>query len=187
MRHSLLLFSTLVAGCTVGPDYAPPQPGLTPAFIHAAAIDIRSADADWWRGFNDPLLAELVGKAVAGNTDLAQARARIDQSRAAARAAGAALLPAVDATGSVTSASQSRETSIGRATKVLGLGRSYTEYAVGAQASWEVDLFGGLRRGRTRRPRRRPGCRGRGRRRGGRGDGRRLPGFAWFAGAARRR
>ena len=61
--------------------------------MHANAIGVGAPDSDWWRGFGDPLLATLVAQAVAGNTDVAQAQARIDQSRAAARAAGAALLP----------------------------------------------------------------------------------------------
>lgn len=148
MRPTLILACLTAAGCTVGPDYARPDPAVTPAFLHVAAIDTRGADADWWRGFDDPLLVLLVNKAVAGNTDLAQARARIEQSRAAARGAGAALLPTVDATGSVTSTSQSRDNAIGRITRAVGAPRGHTEYAIGTQASWEIDMFGGLRRRR---------------------------------------
>ncbi|MFW2853033.1 efflux transporter outer membrane subunit [Sphingomonas sp. TX0543] len=144
----LLLAPVTLAGCTVGADYVRPQPAIAPAFGHAALIERRDADAAWWRGFNDPLLATLVDRTVARNTDLAQARARIDQSRAAARAAGAALLPAADAAATATTVSQSRNTAIGRITRAVGAERGYTEYAVGTQASWEIDLFGGLRRGR---------------------------------------
>ncbi|WP_174287402.1 efflux transporter outer membrane subunit [Sphingomonas bacterium] len=144
----LLLAPLALAGCTVGPNYVRPDPAVVPAFRHAAAIDPRAADADWWRGFGDPLLVTLVDRAVAGNTDLAQARARIDESRAAARAARAALLPVLDATGSATTVSQSRDSAIGRIMQAVGGPRGYTEYAVGTQASWEIDLFGGLRRGR---------------------------------------
>jgi NodT family efflux transporter outer membrane factor (OMF) lipoprotein len=138
----------VVAGCAVGPDYARPVAPLAPAFAQPAAIDTRRTDADWWRGFDDPLLSTLVDRAVANNTDLAQARARIDQSRAAARAAGAAMLPTIDASGGVSTLSQSRDTAIGRITRAIGAPRGSTEYAIGAQASWEIDLFGGLRRGR---------------------------------------
>lgn len=148
-KRSILLLVTgmTIAGCTVGPEYARPSLSLAPAFIHAEAIDTRSSDANWWRGFDDPLLVMLVDRAIAENTDLAQARARIDQSRAAARAAGAALLPTVDATGGATTMSQSRATAIGRITRAIGAPRSSSEYAIGTQASWEVDLFGGLRHG----------------------------------------
>lgn len=148
MRLLPILFLAALAGCTVGPDYRPPAAGLTATYMHANAIGVGAPDSDWWRGFGDPLLATLVAQAVAGNTDVAQAQARIDQSRAAARAAGAALLPVLDATGGVTTISQSRETAIGRVTRELGIGRGYTEYFVGTQALWEVDLFGGRRRGR---------------------------------------
>lgn len=144
----LLVAALSIAGCTVGPEYRRPEPAMAPAFLRAAAIDTRGADASWWRGFDDPLLVTLVDRAVAGNTDLAQARARIDQSRAAARAAGAALLPVLDGTGGVTTLSQSRDTAIGRITRAVGGPRGYTEYAVGTAASWEIDLFGGLRRDR---------------------------------------
>lgn len=137
-----------VAGCAVGPDYTPRAAPLAPAFAHAATIDARNADANWWRGFNDPLLVTLVNRAVANNTDLAQARARIEQSRAAARAAGAAMLPTFDASGNASTLSQSRNAAIGRITRAVGAPRGSDDYAIGTQASWETDLFGGLRRGR---------------------------------------
>jgi NodT family efflux transporter outer membrane factor (OMF) lipoprotein len=82
------------------------------------------------------------------NLDLAQARARILQSRATARAAGAALLPLASAEGSVADVQQSLQSPIGEIGRHLpGYQRSYDDYALGAAASWEVDLFGGLRRG----------------------------------------
>jgi NodT family efflux transporter outer membrane factor (OMF) lipoprotein len=149
MRLSIpLLGATALSACTVGPTYHPPTPSLTPAFMATASIDSRLDTAAWWNGFQDPLLVALIGKAVANNTDLAQARARLAQSRAAARGAGAALLPTLDGAGSGTTVSQSLQTPIGKVSQVLGLPRGYDEYAVGAQASWEIDLFGGLRRAR---------------------------------------
>src|SRR5471030_2631767 len=105
--HFLLLGATVLTGCAVGPTFHPPVAALTPSFLGAAAIDTQAEPADWWRGFNDPLLASLIARAVASNTDIAQARARLAQSRAAAQGAGAALLPTLDATGDVTTLSQS--------------------------------------------------------------------------------
>lgn len=134
MRVMILLAATVLTGCTVGPDYAPPRIALTPAYLGAATIDGAVADADWWRGFGDPVLVALVERAQAGNTDLAAAHARIDQSRALARAAGAASLPSVDGTSGVETVSQSRETPVGRVTTELGVPRGYTQYDVGAQA-----------------------------------------------------
>lgn len=144
----LLLAAGTLAGCTMGPDYHPPEIGLTPGYMSAAGIAVERENASWWSGFDDPILADLVTRATAGNLDIAQAEARITQARAVARAAGAALLPGIDAAGSVVSASQSRETPVGKITQAFGQPRANTQYAVGAEASWEIDLFGGLRRGR---------------------------------------
>jgi NodT family efflux transporter outer membrane factor (OMF) lipoprotein len=144
--HSLLLATMSLAGCAVGPNNKSPSIDLKRTFASAIAAD--GVDGAWWRGFDDPLLATLVAKAVAQNTDLEQARARIQQSRAAASAAGADLLPSLDGTGGVDRARLSRETAIGHVATAFGLPRDSTEYAAGARASWEIDLFGGLRRGR---------------------------------------
>jgi NodT family efflux transporter outer membrane factor (OMF) lipoprotein len=143
----LLLAAASLAGCAVGPDFQEPNIGLTPKFISAGPVDTRTADANWWKGFHDPVLVTLVDKAIAGNTDLARARARIDQSRATALGADANLLPSIDGTGSATTVGQSLDSPIGTVSRILGLPRDYNEYAVGAQASWELDVFGGLRRG----------------------------------------
>src|ERR1700761_5995866 len=94
-----VIAATSLAGCAVGPDFQPPELALTPNYIGAKAIDTRATNANWWKRFHDPTLAALVDKAIAGNTDLAQARARIIQSRAAALGADASLLPSVDGTG----------------------------------------------------------------------------------------
>lgn len=148
MRLVSLVTLLALSGCAVGPDYVRPEIALTTAFEGSTAIDTAAVDDDWWRGFHDPLLSTLVAKAVADNLDVAQAGARIAQSRAVANAAGAALLPTFDATGGASTVSQSRETPVGRVTTALGVPRGYTQYDVGAGASWEIDLFGGLRRGR---------------------------------------
>jgi NodT family efflux transporter outer membrane factor (OMF) lipoprotein len=144
----LLLAAASLAGCAVGPDFQRPDIALRPKYMSARAVDTRTSDADWWKGFHDPVLVTLVDKAIAGNLDLAQARARIEQSRAAALGADARLLPSVDGTGDVTANRQSLDSPLGAASNILGLPRDYNEYAVGAEASWELDIFGGLRRGR---------------------------------------
>jgi NodT family efflux transporter outer membrane factor (OMF) lipoprotein len=149
MRIIALVFATFcLAGCAVGPDFQQPDVALASKYMSAKAVDTRTADADWWKGFHDPVLVALVDKAISGNTDLTQARARIDQSRAAALGADAKLLPVVDGTGDATAVRQSLDTPIGAVSRILGLPRDYNEYAVGTQAAWEIDVFGGLRRGR---------------------------------------
>ena len=80
------LFLPLLAGCVVGPDYQ------RPASAAPAAQAVATPDG-WWAGFGDPELVRVVVHAQAGNLDIAQAEARVRESRALARAAGAALAP----------------------------------------------------------------------------------------------
>jgi NodT family efflux transporter outer membrane factor (OMF) lipoprotein len=141
------------AALAVGPDYHRPDVPLTPAYQGEAALPRSPAPAApqeaWWRGFGDPGLTRAVERALAQNLDLAQARARVLQSRAVARAAGAALLPQGRATAQAAHVQQSLQSPIGEIARGLpGFERSYGELAVGSEASWEIDLFGGRRRER---------------------------------------
>ncbi len=147
----LTLAASALAGCAVGPSYQRPNLALTAQF-HTLAPTQAAAPAPldaWWRGFNDPGLIRVVERAAAQNLDIEQARARILQSRALAKAAGAALLPQAAATGSAADQQQSLLSPIGEIGRNLpGYKRGVDVYDVGAAASWEIDLFGGLRRER---------------------------------------
>ncbi|MEP7041909.1 MAG: efflux transporter outer membrane subunit [Dokdonella sp.] len=147
------LAACLLGGCAVGPDYHRPDIALTPDYVHAAPAPQQAAKTtaleNWWQGFDDAALLRVVERVQAQNLDLEQARARVLQSRAAARAAGAALLPNANASASAHDVRQSLLNPIGEIGRELpGFARGYDDYAVGAAASWEIDLFGGLRRGR---------------------------------------
>ncbi|MDR3509794.1 MAG: TolC family protein, partial [Caulobacteraceae bacterium] len=155
-RNGLLLAGACalaLGGCAVGPAYQPPSLALNAGFHTPAPIAAPGAQstdmAAWWWGFGDPELSRVVERAMDQNLDLAQARAQVLQSRAAARAAGAALLPHGEANGSVGRGEQSLLSPIGEIGRRLpGYQRDQDLYDVGAAASWEIDLFGGLRRGR---------------------------------------
>ncbi|WP_442679200.1 efflux transporter outer membrane subunit [Sphingomonas sp. ASY06-1R] len=152
-----LLASSLLTGCAVGPDYTAPRLAQPAVFIGQPAVAGRNADgdvppapalADWWQGFHDPLLLQLIARALDNNLDLAQALARVTQSRASLRAANAALLPSGQVTASAAHAHQSLETPQGRILdSVPGFDRNGELYEADVGASWEIDLFGGLRRG----------------------------------------
>lgn len=105
--------------------------------------------AVWWEGFNDPLLSKFVTDALSQNLDLAQATARMTQSRAGLGAASAALLPSANVSGQAARAYQSDETPLGQ---ILSSRPDYNRYGnsyeADLNAGWEIDLFGGLRRGR---------------------------------------
>ena len=147
----LLTSATLASGCTVGPDYHAPVVALPAAFQQqpATAPLADQALADWWDRFDDPLLSRLVEQALAQNLDLAQADARITQARAGVTAAKAALLPVGDLNGQTGHAYQSLETPLGRVlNSAPGYDRSGSSYEVNLASSWELDVFGGLRRSR---------------------------------------
>src|ERR1700689_2388345 len=143
-----------LSACVVGPQYkGPPATNLTD-FHNSAAIDSRQTEAPaapvetWWTGFDDPVLTRIVERALEQNLDLAAALARVDQARAVAREAGAQLLPTASATGSVSPLRQSLNSPIGTIGRHLsGYERNQTLYDADIGALWEIDLFGGLRRG----------------------------------------
>lgn len=145
MAQSTTVSASLAAlialgGCAVGPDYRAPAPDVPAQW--SAATDARALEAavlaEWWRQFHDPLLDALVADALAANRDLATARAQLREARARRGLAGAQLGPTLDA-----SVSGSRSTSEDAA------GNDVTRelYSAGFDASWEPDVFGGLRRG----------------------------------------
>lgn len=140
-------------GCTVGPRYQLPQTQLQP-FHNAPAITARHPDVPppaldvWWDGFHDPELSRIIQRALAQNLDLSEALTRVDQSRAAARQAAAQLKPKGSLDAESESFRQSLESPVGRFGHAFpGYDRNQSYLTLGIAASWEIDLFGGLRRG----------------------------------------
>ncbi|MEO7051705.1 MAG: TolC family protein [Rhodanobacter sp.] len=131
----------ILAGCaSVGPDYhaeKPPTPqwqGLDAAQESSAAFQ-----AAWWKQFNDPTLDALIRRAASNNLDLRIAVARLHESRALLGVARSNQLPNIDAGIDYTrSRGQQPGFSDQRST--------VTTYQAGFDASWELDLFGGVRR-----------------------------------------
>ena len=151
---ALVVSTSLAAGCAVGPDYHRPQAPLAEQYIGRPAIEARTATTTanfvtWWEGFGDPQLSALVSQALVQNLDMAQAQARVAQARAALGAADAALLPSATLNGQAARAYQSVETPLGQILDATaGYNRYGNSYQANLDASWELDLFGGLRRGR---------------------------------------
>ncbi|BCQ40480.1 hypothetical protein ERHA54_30830 [Erwinia rhapontici] len=146
---ALVVSAGLLAGCAVGPDYHRPDAPLAERYQAQSAVQQRSASrpatfAEWWDGFDDPLLSQFVADALAQNLDLAQATARMAQARAGLGAATAALLPSGNISGQAARAYQSAETPLGQ---VLSATQDYNRYGssdeTNLNASWEIDVFGG--------------------------------------------
>jgi len=153
LTASCTAFGFGLTGCAVGPDYE--TPGIVLAGFHnLASAEHRNVATpapaldQWWTGFNDPILVTVVQRALDQNLDLAAAFARVQQARAAAAGAGAQLLPTFDLDTSVTAQHQSVAGLFGSLANAFpNYNRNWREYTVGAAASWEIDLAGGLQRG----------------------------------------
>jgi NodT family efflux transporter outer membrane factor (OMF) lipoprotein len=147
---SSALLATILAACAVGPDYRKPKEDLAPFHNKPAAASVDNSQTSidqWWTGFSDPVLAEVVERALSQNLDLEASIARVREARAAAAGAGAALLPSFDLDASATYERQSTRSEFGSvASTIPGYSRGIHDYNVGPAASWEIDLFGGLRR-----------------------------------------
>ena len=98
---------------------------------------------DWWTRFNDPLLTEIVERAITNNLSYAMAQERLLQARWAYAASFGGLLPSVGVGGAMTRAGYHKETSKGAASR----GNIHSSsYQGGFDATWEIDIFGGTRR-----------------------------------------
>jgi NodT family efflux transporter outer membrane factor (OMF) lipoprotein len=144
----------VTAGCAVGPDYKRPRIEAPAVFMGQQAIDGRPATqsvelAIWWQGYQDPLMTRFIERALTQNLSLAQAQARLAQAKAAYRGAWAALLPRGDLQAEGARARQSLQTPLGQLLNATpNYDRDSNYYEGDVTASWEVDVFGGLRRGK---------------------------------------
>ena len=141
-----LLLSAALAACAVGPTYNMPKNDLAPFHHKPALASIKGGQVsidEWWTGFTDPMLTEVVQRALNQNLDLATSFARVQQARAAAAGVGAALLPTADFNASASYERQSLRSPLGEiARTVPGYSRSIRDFNVGPAASWELDVAG---------------------------------------------
>ena len=138
----------VLAGCAaVGPDYQKPELAVPDAW-HASAVEgLDTGEANlqaWWAGLGDPDLEELIRRAEAANLDLRLATARIREARARLGLASGEKRPTVDASGSASRSELSDNSPLG---PLAPNGFEATDlYDLGFDASWEIDVFGRIRR-----------------------------------------
>jgi len=141
LKHLTTLVSALaLAACAVGPDYAPPKSASAAAgpFVAAkgpALAPLAPVQGDWWRLYNDPVLDGLIADALAHNTDVRAAVARLAKARAALKETKVDRLPQGGVNGGVTHG------------RDPGDKDSTTSFDAGLDISYEVDLFGRVSRG----------------------------------------
>jgi multidrug efflux pump len=138
----LLLFVLPFAGCTVGPDYKEPEAAMPSGFSNQQQSGFSTLEPErgWWQGFNDETLDRLVERAVTRNHDLRIAAARLREARALRFEAGLDRFPVVTAGGSYTTERSSKAVGAPKGDRDIDL------VDAGFDSSWEIDLFGRVRR-----------------------------------------
>ena len=160
----LLLTASLLIpiGCSVGPNFTRPDPHVPPKWSppSTASHSINTeppAVAAWWATFQEPMLSELIERSTASNLDLRAAVLRITEARAQRDVAAAAFLPSAAANAGYIRQRLSETTPTGAIFTNFGSARipgappisfpnPYNQYQLGGSASWEIDLFGRIRR-----------------------------------------
>ncbi|WP_165855894.1 efflux transporter outer membrane subunit [Marinobacter sp. JSM 1782161] len=143
-KRYLALAPLLLAGCAVGPDYQTPDVQAPEQFSEARdSAPFSAADeARFWGGFNDPVLANLIDDVMTDNQTLQAALARFERADALLRGARADRMPAIGASASA----RSQHLAEAERTSADTGDADVDVYRVSANASWELDLFGRLRR-----------------------------------------
>ncbi|HSZ54415.1 MAG TPA: efflux transporter outer membrane subunit [Tepidisphaeraceae bacterium] len=159
VRFPLPVFAALavavLSGCEVGPDYKTPEQHMPSRWVAPPTTQASIAVPEplqveqWWTTFNDPELDSLVRRAVQSNLNVQLATQRIRQSRATLGIAKAGFWPTIDANGSFThSFSASSGHSVNTASGAVTTVGAHTAdlWQAGFDATWELDIFGGIRR-----------------------------------------
>ena len=144
--RSVPLFSAamlvlLLAGCAVGPSYKRPDANPPATFRNSQSVTNSLGDLPWWQLFQDPVLKGLIQTALTNNYDLRIAVARVEQSRAILAQTRSGYYPQVG-----------YELGVGGGKNVSGNQPAFTgssagkEYFGALDASWEIDLWGRVRR-----------------------------------------
>jgi NodT family efflux transporter outer membrane factor (OMF) lipoprotein len=147
-----VLVSILLVGCSVGPDYQRPTIDLgasfeqlqdNPGWMPANPGD-PGLDEQWWSLFHDPVLDALMVKLNAQNLSIEQAQAQYEQALTSVTSASASLYPSIGINADATRSDA--PIVLPGSSVVAGTNAPYTEYATNLGLSWEIDLWGGIRR-----------------------------------------
>ena len=145
-----LIVAALLTACAVGPDFAPQPAPLPASWIStqddAAVLSTDTPDDAWWERFGDPLLSSLMHRMAQANLDLQTASLRLQQSQAASGVTAAEDFPRLSVEGG---ASRARSSAEGLLDPSGHSGQAaYGVWQGGLQATWELDLWGRIRRQR---------------------------------------
>jgi NodT family efflux transporter outer membrane factor (OMF) lipoprotein len=136
MRVVMLGACVALSACSVGPDYAPPK-AATPAAAFTGDANPQAPSAAWWQDLGDAQLSALIAQGLRDAPQIAVAQARLRQARAGLASSRAAQRPAIGVTAAYLHADLPG----------TPLSNFNEFYNLGFDAQWEVDLWGGKKRG----------------------------------------
>ena len=134
----------LLAGCMMGPDYVRPKIDAPSAFRYEVKEAAETVDTEWWKQFGDPVLDALIAEALANNLNLKVAVANVDQAAGVLTQTRSQLFPQVGYAASGERARSSEATANAELARFAP--NPQTAYQAALTATWEVDLWGRIRR-----------------------------------------
>lgn len=144
MRHFFLLaYAFVLTGCMIGPDYHRPAIDKPNSFRYAAMEAEDTSNLPWWRQFHDPVLDDLINEALANNKNIKIAAANIEQAAGILTKVRSPLFPQLSYGGSATS---QRGSELNATPIPSYVPNPQNAFQVFAGATWEIDLWGRIRR-----------------------------------------
>ena len=142
MRKAVILLIALsVAGCAVGPDYKRPVVDSPQSFRFEAKDVAETANTEWWKQFNDPVLDQLIADALANNKNVKIAAANIAQAQGLLMTTRSGFYPQVGYGGTASRQHLSENGGVAAPHH-----NPFSNYELFGNASWEIDLWGRIRR-----------------------------------------
>ena len=138
------LAGALAAGCTLGPDYTRPPIDAPGAFRFEAKDAADTANTEWWKQFGDPVLDNLVAEALAHNLNIRIAVANVEQAAGVLTQTRSGMFPQVGYSGAAGRARSTEEGATPEITRLIA--NPVSSYQALLSASWEIDLWGRIRR-----------------------------------------
>jgi multidrug efflux system outer membrane protein len=138
-----VIASALLTGCALGPDYVRPTVDAPAAFRFEPAVVAETANTAWWKQFGDPVLDQLIDTALANNLNVKVAAANVEQALAVFTQTRSALFPQVGYSGT---GDRERVPDTGIVAVLPNYPNPQSAYQALLTASWEIDLWGRIRR-----------------------------------------
>ncbi|MGH8682046.1 MAG: efflux transporter outer membrane subunit [Burkholderiales bacterium] len=143
MRRTAVATLVVLGGCMVGPDYKRPELPTPAAYRYEPQAAAQTADTEWWKAFGDPVLDGYIAEALEHNKNVQIAVANVEQAAGVLTTTRSPLFPQVSYQGQ---AARQRFSEIGGTVASNFIANPQTTYQVLAGASWEIDLWGRIRR-----------------------------------------